>query len=226
MDQTATEGEPWMADRLPQYLQSPESRPSAVATLRRIWAGDCSPETLADAPGLCDVRAAELLWHICLDPRPHPSVKGAMLREVWPAGAFGLAGTLRPASATREIIEAVPPESFMTQEEQARLASLPDPVEAFRGWTPSSPLLARRRRRAPPLRPLQSTRLAASGFCWTLDLERARWFARRFSGEGGGTVVRALFPRDAIYAYTDVREESELIVLNWRRGRKLAIVEP
>jgi hypothetical protein len=55
------------------------------------------------------------------------------------------------------------------------------------------------------------------GYSWTLDRERAEWFARRFSS--GGVVAKAEVHKSVILAYFSERNESEIVVdvdfLNW-----------
>ena len=57
---------------------------------------------------------------------------------------------------------------------------------------------------------------------WTLDPERARWFANRWR-PAPPLVVRANFPKAAVLAYFGDPDERELVV-NWRRARGLAAV--
>jgi hypothetical protein len=57
---------------------------------------------------------------------------------------------------------------------------------------------------------------------WTLDPDRARWFANRWS-PAPALIVRASFPKAAVLAYFDDPEEREVIV-NWRRARGLAAI--
>jgi hypothetical protein len=58
----------------------------------------------------------------------------------------------------------------------------------------------------------------ARGLAWTLDRDRAEWFARRFSRDGRGYVWEARVPRCRIFAHLTGRQEAE-IVLDPRRLR-------
>lgn len=54
---------------------------------------------------------------------------------------------------------------------------------------------------------------AARGISWTLSSDKARWFARRFSGKGsGGIVYRAKIRKANILAIFMGRSESEIVV--------------
>ncbi len=52
---------------------------------------------------------------------------------------------------------------------------------------------------------------AAAGLSWTLDPERARWFANRWR-PAPALVVRANFPKAAVLAYFGDPDERELVV--------------
>ena len=106
------------------------------------------------------------------------------------------------------LVQRADPHTLMDEaEERAVFNALPDPVTAWRGG-----------REGPSLRQ------PAAGLSWTLSIEKARWFADRWSGSPRrGQVVQAQFPRDAVYAYLNGLKEQELIV-NWRRARQLIAV--
>jgi hypothetical protein len=88
--------------------------------------------------------------------------------------------------------------SIMTTEEFNLVKDLPDIVTVYRG--------------------LQGAKAKARAYSWTLNKDKANWFANRY--QKGGKVLQAQIPRDAIYFYTDSRNEKE-IVLNPRRLRNV-----
>ena len=58
------------------------------------------------------------------------------------------------------------------------------------------------------------------GMSWTLDREKAEWFARRFHHFGPHELVKGEIPSALVYAYIVSRRESEIVV-NPRRVRKV-----
>jgi hypothetical protein len=50
------------------------------------------------------------------------------------------------------------------------------------------------------------------GLSWTLDLDRAWWFARRLSYLGEPAVFDATVPRSAVFFYTNERKEQEMVL--------------
>lgn len=84
---------------------------------------------------------------------------------------------------------------LMKPEERSFLNSLPEMVTIYRGH-------GKKNRR---------------GWSWTLSVQKARWFARRFAKSGWG-VSRMLVPRSAILAYFSGRGEYEVVID--RRDRK------
>jgi len=58
------------------------------------------------------------------------------------------------------------------------------------------------------------------GISWTLDRERAAWFATRIPSLPQPAVLEAKIAREHVYYYTDGRKESE-VVLNPRRLREV-----
>lgn len=83
------------------------------------------------------------------------------------------------------------PKILMTQSERKRLKSLPETVTVYRGVTSYN---------AKNIRALS----------WTLDKEKAEWFAHRYGEEG--TVYEARIDKSRIIAYFAERGESEVIV--------------
>lgn len=80
----------------------------------------------------------------------------------------------------------------MSPEDLATLHALPDMLPVYRGL------------RAPNLNPL--------GLSWTLDRDKAVFFAKRYSGNNP-VVVSGVVPKHRVYAYISERDESEIVVL-------------
>ena len=80
---------------------------------------------------------------------------------------------------------------LMTDEERKRLDELDNPVTIYRGVTPYNAK-------------------SIKAMSWTLDYEKALWFAKRFDSEG--TVYTAEIEKSHILALFDCRDESEIVV--------------
>jgi len=79
--------------------------------------------------------------------------------------------------------------NLMTESERTFLEALPDPVTIYRG----APEKGKR------------------GISWTVDPERAAWFAVRFNIEEGH-VYSASVPKSRIFAYFEERDEREVVI--------------
>lgn len=81
----------------------------------------------------------------------------------------------------------------MSDEERAYLASLPDTIQVWRGV---------------------GHRPAINGMSWTVDEEKARWFAKRYGSHGGRSahLVSGTVNKADVLAYFSGRNESELVV--------------
>lgn len=77
---------------------------------------------------------------------------------------------------------------FMNKEDRKVFDSLPEQVVVYRGY-------------------LQGKN--KTGFSYTLDKSRAEWFSNRF---GSGKVLTRKVPKDKIIAYTNRRNEQEVII--------------
>lgn len=84
-------------------------------------------------------------------------------------------------------------EHMMDEEEQAALAALPDTLTVYRGCT---------------------AELNEDGLSWTLDRNRAVWFAKRFAGvhEGEPVVHVGEVSKSQVIAHFLGRNESEIVV--------------
>jgi hypothetical protein len=78
----------------------------------------------------------------------------------------------------------------MTEEELTTMESLDDTVTIFRGCVKN---------------------LNEDGLSWTLDRERAEWFANRFDQKG--IVIEKAIGKEEIVAYFSGRGEQEIIVI-------------
>lgn len=81
--------------------------------------------------------------------------------------------------------------NLMTEDELNTMESLDDTVTIFRGCVKN---------------------LNEDGLSWTLDKERAEWFANRFDQEG--IVIEKAIGKEKIVAYFSGREEEEIIIVN------------
>ncbi len=77
----------------------------------------------------------------------------------------------------------------MSEEDAKVYRELPEQVTVYRGCSP----------------------LNEEGFSWTLDQEKAEWFANRFS-RAGSKVMKVTVPKSEIVAYLGGRGESEVIL--------------
>jgi hypothetical protein len=194
---------------LPTWLP-PDQRAEAELVLARIVAGEDTPELVEVALDLLCLFSHHsgelglLAGTLCKSLRVSPGVRGAVLRHALCGGKMHSPLAMYPRSAVLAWLAVASPLTLMDDAERALLASLPDPIEAWRGGRGVTP------------------RQAATGLSWTLDPDRARWFANRWS-PAPALMVRASFPKAAVLAYFDEPEERELIV-NWRRARGLATI--
>jgi len=78
---------------------------------------------------------------------------------------------------------------MMTEEERAALGALPDRLTIYRGCTPQN----------------------RRGLSWTLDRDKALWFAKRFR-QDGSVVTQRVFKRQVVAHFTG-RGESEVVVV-------------
>jgi hypothetical protein len=135
-----------------------------------------------------------------------PLVMGAVLRDAWMDGKFGSPLTVNGYTKAQVMrwFRRASPQTLMNESERKRLSDLPDPVQAFRGAL------------GPTLRK------AASGMSWTLDATVAGFFTARYEKifRQKAITITAELPREAVVAYFDERQESELVA-NYRRARNV-----
>ena len=111
---------------------------------------------------------------------------GTCLADVWTTGINALKKT-----DIVHLFKMSDPETLMDDDERKTLAGLPDIVEVYRGVKTCGMRSAR-------------------GMSWTLDLDRARWFAGRFDTKG--YVFKATISKKDILAYLEDRQEAEAVV--------------
>lgn len=80
-------------------------------------------------------------------------------------------------------------EYFMSEEDREIFKNLPETLTVYRGYVRNK-----------------------SGFSYTLDEDKAKWFAKRFGKNG--KVVKRIVNKDEIFAYKNDRNEQEVIILN------------
>ena len=86
------------------------------------------------------------------------------------------------------------PEKMMCEEDYEIYKQLPEEITIYRG-----------------LGKLNAANIKA--LSWTLNPDRAKWFANRFDfGEGNAKVYRAKIKRKYVFAYCNERKEEEVIV--------------
>lgn len=81
-------------------------------------------------------------------------------------------------------------EALMSTEERARLASLPETLTVWRGQSKGEPI---------------------RDFSWTLSMETAEWFARRFNNKNG-IIKKGRVSKASVIAYLSGRGEEELVI--------------
>ena len=207
---TALEG---MTIREAADLHRARMRSDLKALLERALEGEDSPELAEEGHEvwmLCDdQRRVDLAWFCCefLDAE---LVQGAVLKDSWTHGMLGSPLTVTGYSHRRLMgwFRGAAPQTLMDETERKVFAALPDPLCVFRGGVGKTP------------------KKAASGLGWTLDKDRAVFFADLFHRffDQPRYVLQAEVPRSAVFAYLDDRTERE-VVLNYRRVRNLTVLE-
>lgn len=93
---------------------------------------------------------------------------------------------------------------LMTKEERKALVTMPDEIIVYRGYSETNVKKGMTKRR---------------GLSWTLDKEKAIWFATRWK-HPDANILRATVNKSDVYMYTDTRNESEVVV-NPKRLKKV-----
>jgi hypothetical protein len=79
----------------------------------------------------------------------------------------------------------------MSAEDRKDFKKLPDTFKVYRGYIPGQ---------------------NKGGYSYTLNKEKAKWFANRF--DRNGKVVERTVNKDDVFAYLNGRNEQEIIILN------------
>jgi hypothetical protein len=125
-----------------------------------------------------------------------PEEYGRLFVEQWnysenPGGIFG--------KNTPELWEGIPRNFMMKEEEMKVYNELPDIVTIYRGLIPKS--FSKRRKQI------------IRGFSWTLDKDKAKWFALRYTfDDNESLLVTATILKEHIAFYCNDREEQEVVV--------------
>jgi hypothetical protein len=118
-----------------------------------------------------------------------------MLRWVW----MDTENQFQHYDELKELLTSERPgkEKLMNEEEHAFLATLPETgIRIYRGYPSDLPQ-------------------KRNGMSWTLDLEKAHWFAKRLlSGKVKPIVITGLANKKDIHAYFSDRNESEIVIFS------------
>lgn len=134
------------------------------------------------------------LWEKFQKGKLHPALWAAALYLAWPHGKVG-SMMFRANLSEREVIrmfEVAPARPLMDPESLEVFTSLPDEVTAWRGVSSAS-------------------RYQQRGFSWTMDRDRAEWFAYANTGSGEPSLIEARVKRQAVLMYSTFEDE---LVLN------------
>jgi len=197
-------GTGWTVLKHPLVFMVPY-HPTMAALANKIYAGKV--ELLREATDKGD-------WHqvVFLHERPHRWQALAQVsrklrdQEYWPLVGSVWTDTENMGEqhkvARRLLLAREPTHRYlmMREEDRAAFALLPDPVLAWRGCRT----------------------VDDHWMSWTLDAERARWFATRFKQPG--FLLHAELPREAVLAYFDARGEQEVVVATRRHVRLQAVL--
>lgn len=121
--------------------------------------------------------------------REEPDQYWELLGEIW----VDSENIWQNKEAWRYFLESGPEEGremFMSEEDRLTFHSLPEKFKVYRGYIP---------------------RRNKSGFSYTMDRDKAEWFANRF---GNGVVLERIVSKEDVFAYKNDRNEQEIIILN------------
>jgi hypothetical protein len=135
-----------------------------------------------------------LTWCFCRRFEIGAAPYGRVLAESWDRPKVGSLATAWGFSwkLVNKMFLAADRRHLMNDAELEFFSALPDSITLYRGSgnnvTPNR---------------------AARGMSWTLDLEKAQWFAQR---DGDGFCLKAQVPKRNAFAYFDGRDEQEVVV--------------
>lgn len=134
------------------------------------------------------------LWERYQKRKLFPGVWAGALHLSWPHGKVG-SMMFRANLGEKEVVQMflnAPSEVLMAPEDLSIFNSLPDEITAWRGVSSTSKFRDR-------------------GFSWTLDPDRAEWFARANTAQGTPTVLKGTFKKASVLMCSTFEEE---IVMN------------
>jgi hypothetical protein len=134
------------------------------------------------------------LWERFQKRKLIPEIWAAVLYLSWPHGKVG-SMMFRANLGEKEVVQMflnAPPHVLMSPENFSIFNSLPDKIVAWRGVSSTSKFRER-------------------GFSWTLDRDRAEWFALANTAQGKPTVLEGTFKRASVLMCSTFEEE---IVIN------------
>jgi hypothetical protein len=88
---------------------------------------------------------------------------------------------------------------MMSDEERDALAAMDEPIIVYRGFTDFEG-------------EEEEFDSRVDGLAWTVDLERATWFAKRYAYKGRSQVAKGLVHHQDVVGYFTGRNESEIVV--------------
>lgn len=115
-----------------------------------------------------------------------------ILKDAWTSTEFPHQMKIRDLV---HLFERSDKKQLMDEQERAFLDALPDEITVYRG--------------------LQDKRAKLKGLSWTLNYEKAEWFARRWNSKDG-KVVTATIQKKFVYMYTNQRAEEEIVLNPYR----------
>ena len=116
-----------------------------------------------------------------------------LLRDAWISTEFP---HQMPNAKLIRMFESADRHALMTDDEHKALDILPDAIPVYRGYSETNVRKGMTKRR---------------GLSWTLDKEKAIWFAKRWS-HSDAKLLSATASKTDVYIYTNVRGEQELVV--------------
>lgn len=92
------------------------------------------------------------------------------------------------------LLESLPMDLLMTEEDKQLWDKLPDTLMIFRGVTP------------------YNEKNVQKALSWTVNPETARWFASRFNSDGSGKIYCQTVRKSDVLAFFNTRNESEVLI--------------
>lgn len=171
-------------------FEHPEYLEAAREPIKKAILECTSPSTL-----MYNINPAYKM-HFLKDIRRYLSVDdmSEMMSDVWSNSANPNQFYCFSKSELAKIFAACNPAVLMSEEEYDVFKKLPSEITIYRGVSSYNQ---------------KSVRV----FSWTLNEEKAAWFARRLGRSGqSGTVYRAKIKKENVFAYFDGRDEQEIVV--------------